>query len=440
MFLMATALTGFLHSAAAEQVSAKEDAVPENDIRFSSARMPKYAVKGEKIKYYVCFVNNGTEPVTSVTAEWLKDGESIAEETVDGLDVAAQDEGSVTLGTFSLDQEGDYDITLRISKVNGGNDAVPTDNVSPTVRTYCRSGFEKRKTLLEFFSTEKCTQCPSAHYEIDGILDGKDGVVEIGHHSGYKTDRYTIPESTALEWFYKSGKKYAPAIMVDRNNLGGVYSSIFSDNVPVVSATAANAQVLYAESQSVPALVAVRMAAGVDNRKLSLNVSGNQLLPIDTPDSVRLYVLLTEDSISTENQAGTNGTFYHRFSVRKSLTPVWGELIDVAGFSRDFSFYIPKTWNIDNVRAVAFVANYNATDKNDCRVLNTEELRVRDISSPTGILESNFCDDSSWQIVSASGVTLDSGNGEAELARSIDRQASGILVVRTKAHTVKIFR
>ena len=112
----------------------------------------------------------------------------------------------------------------------------------------------------------------------------------------------------------------------------------------------------------------------------------------------------------------------------------------MAGFSRDFSFYIPKTWNIDNVRAVAFVANYNATDKNDCRVLNTEELRVRNISSPTGILESNSCDDSSWQIVSASGITLDSGNGEAELARSIDRQASGILVVRTKAHTVKIFR
>ena len=438
--LLAAALAGALHASATPSAPAGEGGQPENDLKLVAASMPKYVLRGEKIKYYVQIVNNGSAPVTSVTAQWLKDGQAVAEETVSGLDVAPQQQGSFALGSFALDQEGDYDIALKISRVNGKEDERAEDNLSPTVRTYCRSKLEKRKTLLEFFSTEKCTACPSAHYAIDEALDGKDGLVEIGHHAGYKTDRYTIAESTAMEWFYRSGNTYAPAIMVDRNNVGGVFSSLFADNVPVVGATAENAQALYEESQSVPALVSVNMSASIDNRKLYLNVSGKQLLPIDTPDSVRLYVYLTEDSIYTGNQAGAGSSFYHRFSARKSLTPTWGEAIDVAGYSGDFSFYIPKTWNIANVRVVAFVANYNATDKNDCRVLNTEELRVSDAQNVTGIGEHRPRDDAFWQLVSASGVVLDSGSGAEKLASSIARQGHGLLIIRTKDHAVKVFR
>lgn len=433
ILLLAAALTGSIQSTANERnVAAK------NDVKLSSARMPEYAVTGEKIEYIVTFINNGTEPVNSLSIEWLKDGESIAEETVDNLNITTQNEGSVELKDFSLDKEGDYNISLKISKVNGNNDEMPSDNISPTVRTICRNAFTKRKTLLEFFSTERCTSCPSAHYAIDKIFDGKNDIVEIGHHSGYESDRYTITESIDMEWFFQTGHKYAPAIMIDRRNLGNIYPSVFSNNVPVVNANAANAQLLYAESQTRPALVSIHMAASIKNRKLLLNVSGNQLLPVDCPDSIRLFIYLTEDSIFTENQAGAYGNFYHRFTARKSITPTWGDPIDISGYSKDYSFYIPKTWNIDKLNIAVFVANYNATDKNDCMVMNADDMSVIDLESTTGITEELSDTDSSWQIMSVSGIMLYSGKGKNSLLKVIGNMPHGILIVKTNTKTIKI--
>ena len=51
------------------------------------------------------------------------------------------------------------------------------------------------------------------------------------------------------------------------------------------------------------------------------------------------------------------------------------------GYAADFKVEIPATWNMDNMKIVAFVSNYNADDRNDCQVLNTNELLIKHVIS-----------------------------------------------------------
>ena len=90
--------------------------------------------------------------------------------------------------------------------------------------------------------------------------------------------------------------------------------------------------------------------------------------------------MLTEDSVATETQAGIAGTYYHRHLLRQYLTPVWGTPMQA---STSLSFTVPEEWNVQKMQAVAFVANYNAKDKNDCQVMNTQAVEIANAS--TGI-------------------------------------------------------
>ena len=81
-------------------------------------------------------------------------------------------------------------------------------------------------------------------------------------------------------------------------------------------------------------------------------------------------------------QAGATGNFTQRHVARRCLTPTWGMPVDLSkGYAADFKVEIPATWNMDNMKIVAFVSNYNADDRNDCQVLNTNELLIKHVIS-----------------------------------------------------------
>lgn len=405
------------------------DGLPQNNVRLGTVNMPGYALAGKNVGYRGEFRNLGATAVSSLTFTYVVDGEEYSTETVSNLSVKPREAGAFTLQGPSFPDEGEFDVQLLISAVNGGDDAVEGDNISAVKTTLCRNSFTQRKALVEIFSTEKCTGCPGAHESIDKVLDGRDDVVEIGHHAGFYTDKFTVDESTEYEWFYTDDRgTYAPAIMFDRTNFSESYPEIYNDGVPVTSASRGYTGVLLEEALSIPAFATVGIDAdmNVATRSLNLHVEGRELLPVTDAGDVMIYVWLTEDNIFTDTQAGTAGDFIQRHVARRSLTPAWGKKVDLtAGYSEDFAVDIPEEWEISNLSAVAFVAVYNPDDKNGCRVLNADAVRLKDFAS--GIVqvetEASGIDGSDVYTVSGQCVLKNAS------ASDVDRLEPGLYIV-----------
>ncbi len=365
------------------RLTIKGDSLPKGDIRLTGMVMPEYSLTNTAIPFRGSFVNLGAERVNQLTVDYIANGQTVASETVDGLSVEPRRTGSFALSALQFAAEGEPQVQVVVSKVNGEADCVPTDNASRTAQMILRNSFAKRKTLLEVFSTELCPQCPAGHEEINRVLGGKDDVVEVGHHAGFYTDTLTVDASVAYEWFY-NGSTNAPAVMFDRTCLADNYPSVYRNGSPVISITDGVLDNIYKVMVNTPAFVSLNLNRTVDasNRHVSVSVNGEKLLPVASPDSLRMFVYLTEDSIFTENQRGASGSFWHRHSLRLSLTPTWGDLLGANNtFSRSYEATIPQEWRMDKMSVVAFVANVNSTDCRDCRVMNAEELALVDDDS-----------------------------------------------------------
>lgn len=419
------------------------DALPRNNIRLSGMVMPEYSLTGTDVAFKGTAINLGADEVNSITVTYLADGKQAGTETVDGLSIAPRETGSFNLSGLRLHEEGNPEMQVVVSKVNGSDDNIPSDNASRVKAMLVRDKFEKRKTLFEFFSTERCPQCPDAHEIVEKVLGGKEDVVEVGHHAGFYTDDLTTDASLAYEWFYKTDMLYAPAVMFDRTCMADNYPSIFTDNVPLVSPSQSVVETLYGIASEAPAFVGIDMTRTLDEsaRSLSLDISGKQLLPYASPDSLRLFVWLTEDSIFTETQRGAVGNFWHRHSLRQSLTPVWGDKIDTPdAFTAHYEAVIPDEWDIAQMRAVAFVACVNSTDKNDCRVMNTEEIGLKSGSS-SGI--GQLIDDGSngvkrIKVYDMAGVLVaECGNGCDAASLKLGK---GVYIIRITAGNVTTTR
>lgn len=410
------------HSAALFAVVKGGD-LPQADISLGQVVMPGYARTGNELSYECAFVNLGTAAVNSLTVAFHAGGTRTTQ-TVSGLDVEPRSEGGFTVSGFTIDEAGDYETWIEVEEVNGVADAAPYDNESRRKQVVCRDEFTPRKVLMEVFSTEKCTQCPSAHEMIAREFGDNTDIVEIGHHAGFYDDDLTIDASLDYEWFYRKGRLYAPAVMFDRTAFLDNRSSLFTDTVPLVSVSGITLPLLYSEASALPAFVSVEIEPTLDfeRRHLALKVSGQSLLTVETSEP-RLFVFLTEDSIYSTTQAGASNGFYHRLAARASLTPTWGDPVDISnGFAEEYTADIPEEWNMTNMRVAAFVAGYDPDDKLNCRVLNANEVRLGPLL-PTAITS----------VGAADGPLLTSEQGRVTAPRGFDRLTVCDLAGRTVA-------
>lgn len=361
------------------------ESLPAN-VRLTRLSMPGYSLVGEPLRYEGDLINLGPETVESLTCTYLVDGLAVESETVSGLSIAPRTSGTFSLNQLSFDSEGTHSVQVKVTAVNGQPDGLPADNASREQSVLTRSSFERRKVLMEVFSTELCSNCPQAHGYLEQQLGDATNLIEVGHHAGFYSDDYTVEASQAYEWFYKPGRLYAPAVMLDRTNRYDAFPEAYADSVPVIDAVNGSLQAIYQEASQVPAYVSVALLGSYDeaSRQLVVTVAGQRLLPLNHPEQARLFVMLTEDSLFTQKQmgAGKDG-FYHRHSLRQMLSDNWGDELHFKGvdgsdsYMMQYTVTLPEAWRADQVQVVAFVANYDADDHNDCRVLNAEAATVR---------------------------------------------------------------
>lgn len=368
-------------------VRAGEDApLPMHNARLKDVKFPPCARLGQPLPIQATIGNMGLSTIESLTVKYDV-GLRSYHETIEGLNIAATREQTLTLTCPQWEEEGEFDFSITLTSVNEQNDIDMSDNTSPKVNMICRENFTPRRLLLETFSTERCTECPQAHEVLHEVCTGHQRIVELGHHAGFYDDAYTLPESQAYEWFYKPSVLYAPAVMLDRTNFYDTYPTLCDAETPVGKPETDRLTTLLEYALAVPAYASVDMEVSTDetNRTATLTVSGEGLLPFT--GNARLFVFISEDSLHSTSQAGAKEGFYHRHTARQSLTPTWGTPVSLSeGYHAEYTITIPEAWNINRLNAVAFVGAYDETNRNACRVLNTATLPLSP-QSQTGITD-----------------------------------------------------
>lgn len=403
------------YSSAIEAIVEGDD-LPRNSIYLEDIKMPEYTTTNSPMTYSGTFINLGASPVESLTLSYYTDSVLAYSEAVEVDSTGYRSTGSFTSGGFSLAEEGNPAVYVEISKVNNDEDRDMSDNISRTKNVLCRDAFTTRNVLAEVFSTELCVNCAAAHTVIEEAFADYDNIIEVGHHSGYYTDTYTVSESTDFEWFYGT-MVYAPAVMLDRTRFDNYDGDYSYTGTPITAPSEDDLPNLCSEAVAAPAFVSVDLTSeyDADTRFLALTVSGEHLLPTDDYSDLRLNVFILEDSIFTTNQKNTNGSFYHRYSLRSSLTGSWGEAIDVSsGYYNIYLVEIADTIDAGQVYAVAFVSNYDADDRLNCHVLNASRVKIYDGEDESTGISSLKTSDKPLAVVSDG--TIIAGQGARRIA------------------------
>ena len=360
--------------------------LPQHDAAIVSVESGRYAQAGNKYPVVLLVRNMAAASINSLDVTYTIDGQDPVTKTIGNLNISSNDLSLVHVDDAIIQEEGIYDMSVSIEKVNGVSDENGSDNQGRVSRIIAKPDYTQRKVLLEQFSTEKCNNCPASHKVIATLLKYKrQDVIWLVHHAGFYEDDLTIDESKSYTFFYGNAQRYAPAAMLDRINLaqfGAIDGDDKATPAPVFS-TSSNIKKLVDERLNTSALITVDIDHKYDMSSRLLTVSAFGEIPSGDVarlkgNNVRLNIYLIEDSIPGL-QSGIEGEYIHNHAIRKVLTNVWGDEIrftDGKYHSQEYTFTVPETWKEGSMRIIAFVANSDWNNPNNGQVFNAEEVTL----------------------------------------------------------------
>lgn len=280
-------------------------------------------------------------------------------------------------------------LTARITKVNGHTTDLPGFQIE--VKGVAEKTFA-RKVLLEQFSTENCSSCPSGHKYLDKVLAEDayaDHFVWVTHHVGFGRDTFSLPESEALIFFYEEDE-YAPSMLLDRTHteLKHFYEKYAYTMLPIMTSQDEFNHQLLDEALARPAFVTVdiKEECKPDTRQLDLTISGQTYREYLDADNLYLNLYLVEDDIYSRRQAGAGKAsdgglkpVYHHGVIRQISLGGGGlklALDDKGEYTYGTSLQIPKEWSAANMRIVAFVSKSLKGGARNAEVLNSNETKI----------------------------------------------------------------
>lgn len=274
-------------------------------------------------------------------------------------------------------------LSLEITNLRGDAiDEVVENNSQPVIFTY------QRKVLIEEFTGESCTNCPRAAKYLHEVLSQGDYVnttIMAAHHSGYYPDWLTFrPSDIDYEWFYNHDVAFfAPAMMFDRMAYPETYNSVeyYTPCVSISSKDDIETSIANALRRPARAFLDVTAALNSDNSKIRVEVEGGRSTEFgNTP--MRLTLFLVEDHIPQRHQVSldTYPEFEHMGALR-AVNTSWGDVIEWEDdlFSATYNFDIDEEWAVEDLRVIAFISEYDATDPTKCEVENANQVCLSDV-------------------------------------------------------------
>lgn len=363
----------------------KGDHLPRYDADLKSTKITRYTDTQTPVICSGNIRNQALETIHSIELSYSLNETESGTVVVDGLNIAYREDGNFEVELTTL-PEGSTDITCSIKALNNGQtDVNQANNVSKVHTVVCSDHFVQRTTLLEVFSTEKCPNCPRAHTYLEEVLKDNDQVIEIVHHSGFYTDKFTIPASLEYEWFYGTKQRTAPSFMLDRSCFNEEWPELNSIT-PINGVSSSTFEKTLNTALKVPAFASVNLSLNaVDNsRNVSICVEGEELLSTGSDNNHRLFIYLTEDNIVSDTQSSGGRGYVHTALLRKCITDTWGDTIPLRqGYRKEYSIEIPDTMKIENLHVIAAVGNVDKENVNNCRIYNAATAEVKSVT--TGI-------------------------------------------------------
>ena len=365
--------------------------LPKYDLSITGAGISEYIHTGKPFSITGTVKNLAALDIDSFGIS-CRIGDAEPVESTITTHVAKSAEAEFRIDNLIIGEDGTYDIVLEITAVDGNPDEDTSNNTFETT-VYAMSNLAARKVLIEEFSTTQCGNCPRVHEIMKKIMENRNDIALVVHHTGYGQDSYTISASRSYLDFY-AGSTYAPAMMIDRRNLAGQGAQGYSGPAPgpvfgVTTQSEVEALVDYCSDQ--PAFVTVNIEDNynAETRELTVRVYGETI--IDLPQTPYINIFLTESGM-VNYQTGGGNDYVHNHAIRTTMTDTWGDELTVTGNKYDVTYTatLNSKWKPENMNIIAFVSNYDSRDINNCTVYNSE-LKATAYASGIQTAASDMC-------------------------------------------------
>ena len=386
------------------------------DVIMARTSFAGYFKAGNNYSFAARFINEGTTTITSFDARIKIDGKETTQH-FGNLNIAPKAAYNLNLNDISTDSEGEKTIEVEIFNVNGGNNDIDASDNTITENIFFYPNNMERSILVEGFTGQDCSNCPSGHLTMNSVIDNStENIVEVSHHAGYYPDMYTMMEDGAYLFYYPNlSSTYAPAVMVNRKANQDISSA------PVIEIDSKNLKTLITKAAESKPYVSLNLDTKFDEAKRELKVKV-QIKPHEqiTADSVLFNVFLTQDNIQgPQSNGGSEYIHHHVFRgtvtgnswgiLLTDLTPckvsTWEKTITIPDsihssyWTDDMITYKDKVVNgetvkepwysdkykidqvniktvIDDMSVVAYVSEYNTTNNSKNVVYNCTEAKL----------------------------------------------------------------
>lgn len=340
--------------------------------------------------------NFGTDTINTMEVSYKVGDNDTQVVTFSDLCLAGGQTYDIVLPTMTFSVSGTFDVEVAISSVNGKDyDDEPTDNSGSASLTVYHQDL-KRKYLVENFTTQQCSNCPTGHAVLQSAVGDRDDVCVVAHHAGYYYDAFTMTEDVALLFleYTSGGGTFAPGFMTNRYRTDsqsatyarpGFYTSDPDDITDRL-----------AELAEMEPYVEIEINSEYD--ETTRVIAGTvDVTAYSTPPNSTVYINLyiVQDSIIASQTSGGDN-YVHRHVFRGTIgTGNFGTPVTITAgetYSHEFSYTVPESItssltssytetidvDLNHMSLVAFASNYNSSDANDCIVYNAEEVAFLD--------------------------------------------------------------
>lgn len=362
------------------------DNMPTFDLGIDSISMPERIQVGSAEPLTLQVTNHGSRIISGFDV-WTNENGCEAVSYPVNLSILPGERKEVVVDYITPRGEKERNVSLKVKLCNlkEGADVNEDNNSDSTSYDVTKYKFVK-VPLLEEFTTENCSNCPSAAEAIHEALASNNYINEIAvvcHHSGFYEDQFTQQCDRDMLWLYGTEAVYAPAIMWDRTCF--TYPS-----TPVMDAPREKGEYIsifdYLKSLTTEVAILPEAVYDPDTRMLHVTVTGGRD-HVFGGDDIRLTVYLVENEIhsSTQNNGGND---YIQRHVIRAYNSTWGEPINWD--SNDNYYYecdltVPDNCVKSNMQIIAVVSNYDPSDATNCQVENAAILNDIDWSGATSV-------------------------------------------------------
>lgn len=179
-----------------------------DDVVLQKFTFPEYGVINDVFSFEGEFKNIGSTEVTSFEAVYTVNGIDSDPYIADNINVAYNTTHSFTHDIpFTFTEAEIYELSLRITKVNGLDDPAPDNNILYHDITIATEMLD-RKPMFEVFTSSTCSTCPGANEQIDEILANNTGNYSLVKYQVYwpgAGDPYYIVDDSIRSEYYNVG-------------------------------------------------------------------------------------------------------------------------------------------------------------------------------------------------------------------------------------------